>query len=136
MRVDGNSSIDQKVYDLLKQDLNAASVRGKIISNNISNVNTKEYKRFDVVFEETLKDEDKDLSLKKTNDKHLDGGDFQDGVKVQQDNSSSMRSDGNNVDIDMEKVNQAANTLLYNTLITSYNNRLNSSRYVVTGGGR
>ncbi|SFA74553.1 flagellar basal body rod protein FlgB [Clostridium frigidicarnis] len=136
MRVDGNSSIDQKVYDLLKQDLNAASVRGKIISNNISNVNTKEYKRFDVVFEETLKDEDKDLSLKKTNNKHLDGGDFQDGVKVQQDNSSSMRSDGNNVDIDMEKVNQAANTLLYNTLITSYNNRLNSSRYVVTGGGR
>lgn len=136
MRVDGNSSIDQKVYDLLKRDLNAASVRGKIISNNISNVNTKEYKRFDVVFEETLKDEDKDLSLKKTNNKHLDGGDFQDGVKVQQDNSSSMRSDGNNVDIDMEKVNQAANTLLYNTLITSYNNRLNSSRYVVTGGGR
>lgn len=136
MRIDGNSSIDQKVCDLLKQDLNATSVRGKVIANNISNVNTKEYKRFDVVFEETLKDEDKGLSLRKTNSKHLDSGDFEDGIKVQQDNSSSMRSDGNNVDIDIEKTNQAANTLLYNTLITSYNNRLNSERYVVTGGGR
>lgn len=132
MRIGGQESLDQKVYDLLKKDLNATSLRGRVISNNIANVNTEGYKRFDVIFEETVKD--KDIGLKKTSIKHIDDGNFQDKIKVQQDKSSSMRSDGNNVDIDMEKVNQAANTLLYNTLITNYNNRMNSTKYVVTGG--
>ena len=32
-------------------------------------------------------------------------------ISIEQDKSTSMRSDGNNVDLDIEKVNQAANTL-------------------------
>ncbi|MEW8955111.1 flagellar basal body rod protein FlgB [Clostridium sp.] len=136
MKIGEGTSLDRNVYDLIKKDLNATSIRGKTIANNIANVNTKDYKRFDVVFEEALKDDEKSLSLRRTNEKHIKDNDFEDGIKVTQDKSSSMRSDGNNVDLDIEKVNQAANTLLYNTLITSYNNRINSTRYVVTSGGR
>ena len=136
MKIGEGASLDRNVYDLIKKDLNATSIRGKTIANNIANVNTKDYKRFDVVFEEALKDDEKSLGLRITNEKHIRDNDFENGVKVTQDKSSSMRSDGNNVDLDIEKVNQAANTLLYNTLITSYNNRVNSTRYVVTSGGR
>ena len=46
-----------------------------------------------------------------------------------------MRTDGNNVDLEVEKVNQAANQLKYNGLITSVNNKIPSLRYVITGGG-
>ncbi|WP_027633920.1 flagellar basal body rod protein FlgB [Clostridium hydrogeniformans] len=136
MKIGEGTSLDRKVYDLIKKDLNATSIRGKTIANNIANVNTKDYKRFDVVFEETLKNEEKGLNLRRTHKKHIKDNDFENGVKVTEDKSSSMRSDGNNVDLDVEKVNQAANTLLYNTLITNYNNRINSTRYVVTSGGR
>jgi flagellar basal-body rod protein FlgB len=46
-----------------------------------------------------------------------------------------MRADGNNVDLDVEKVNQAANTLMYNALVTQANSKLSASKYVITGGG-
>lgn len=42
-----------------------------------------------------------------------------------------MRSDGNNVDLEVEKVNQAANTLKYNALITSINNKFNGLKTVI-----
>ena len=39
--------------------------------------------------------------------------------------------DGNNVDLEIEKVNQAANTLKYNALITSINNKFNGMKSVI-----
>ena len=45
---------------------------------------------------------------------------------MEQDESTSMRTDGNNVDLDVEKVNQAANTLKYNALVTKLNGKLNN----------
>ena len=45
-----------------------------------------------------------------------------------------MRTDGNNVDMDLEKVNQAANSLMYNALITQANSKLNMTKSVILGG--
>jgi flagellar basal-body rod protein FlgB len=47
-----------------------------------------------------------------------------------------MRTDGNNVDLELEKTNQAANTMLYNALVTSANGKISNLRYVITGGGK
>ena len=55
-------------------------------------------------------------------------------ITVVQDKSSSMKEDGNNVDLDVEKVEQAANTLKYNALITQANTRLSNTKYVISGG--
>ncbi|XOQ58610.1 MAG: hypothetical protein ACFWUI_02650 [Clostridium sp.] len=44
-----------------------------------------------------------------------------------------MREDGNNVDIDIETVNQAANELMYNSLITLENNKLSMLSNVING---
>lgn len=38
-----------------------------------------------------------------------------------------------NVNIEIEKVNQAANTLMYYSLISQINNRLSTKRYVING---
>lgn len=62
--------------------------------------------------------------------------DSDNGISVKRDKSTSMRMDGNNVDLDLEKVNQAANTLMYNTLITQANSKLNMTKNVISGGGR
>lgn len=122
-------------YDLVKQGLDASAVRGKNIANNISNVNTKGYKKFDVVFEENLNGTNNKIRLKTTQDRHIEGvGTHGGNIEVVRDESTSMRLDGNNVDIDIEKVNQATNTLKYNALVQRANGILSSRKYVISGG--
>lgn len=128
-----NTSMDLKVYDLLKKSLDASSIRGKVIANNIANVNTNGYKKYTVSFEETLRDNMDKLELKNEDGKHMKLRE-QGEITVKKDESTSVRADGNNVDIENEMANQAANTLMYNALITQVNNRLNNTRYVINGG--
>ncbi len=126
----------ERSYDIIKKSLDASSIRGKTIANNMANLNTKGYKRYLVNFEETLNGNFNEFKLKTTNTKHIHKGQNSDGIEVVQDKGSSMREDGNNVDIENEKVNQAANTLMYNTLVTQANSKLSNLRYVINGGGR
>lgn len=101
----------------------------------MANINTANYKKFNVVFEENLK-EDKDMSvkMKTTDEKHLSNSNSEGNITVDRDESTSMREDGNNVDLDVEKVNQAANTLKYNALIQQANTKLSNIKYVISGG--
>ncbi|WP_138202653.1 flagellar basal body rod protein FlgB [Haloimpatiens lingqiaonensis] len=121
-------------YNLLKKSLDAASLRSKVISNNLANINTKGYKRRYVTFEENLKNAEDGLNMKKTSEKHLaQGGDWL-NMEIKKDNQTSMREDGNNVDIDSEIVNQSANTLMYDALTVEINNRILMRRSVIKGG--
>jgi len=100
----------------------------------MANINTKDYKKFNVVFEENLKKEDNSLGLelKRTNSAHFASKNAEnENISIEQDNGTSMRSDGNNVDLDVEKVNQAANTLKYNALITRINSKFNDLKMVM-----
>lgn len=125
-------SNSSNVYNLIKKGLDAASERSKIIANNIANVNTKGYKKFYVTFEENLKNENSDFSMKRTNTKHIDDVSSTGDIKVEQDTTSSMNADGNNVDIESEKVNQAANELMYDSLTNLANMNLSMKRHVIT----
>lgn len=105
-----------EIYNLMKNALDAAQLRSETIANNIANVNTQNYKRKYVSFEETLNDVNK-----------------QGKIEVKVDNSESIKADGNNVDLESEKVNQAANTLMYNGLISLTNTKLSMTKSVITG---
>lgn len=105
------------MYGLIKMSLDASELRSKAIANNIANINTPAYKRKYVSFEETLS------SINKKEPK----------IELKEDKSTSMRFDGNNVDLENEKVNQAANTLQYNALINISNIKLSMTKSVITG---
>jgi len=130
MNINNNDS----TYKILKLGLDASSLRGKVIANNIANINTKNFKKSYVTFEENLTNEKNKLSLKKTNVEHLNGKHNNSLISIEQDKSTSMRQDGNNVDLDLEKVNQAANTMMYNALITQANSKLSMTKSVISGG--
>ncbi len=132
MRVEDMSN-SQWVNDLLKKSMDASSYRGKVTSNNIANYNTPGYKRHYVTFEETLKDNLNNINMKLTKEKHINDGSEFGQVKEEVDDSTSMRTDGNNVDIDNEMVNNSANALMYNALVTQANNRLATTRYIING---
>ncbi len=137
------SLLDDKTMKVLTKALDAASVRHKAISNNIANVNTRDYKAEKVEFETALnrvlnKDMGgvKDVTLDKTHFKHFGGASSIDGVqaKIYKDTTSSMRVDGNNVDIDVEMSNLAANQLAYETVIRRINGKISSIKSVISGG--
>lgn len=127
-------SNNEKTYSLLKKSLNASVERGRIIANNIANVNTKEYKRHYVTFEENLQEIRGRVELSTTNAKHISNKVEYGEVEVKRDEATSMRKDGNNVDIDNEMTNLAANTLKYNALITELNSRMSLKKYIISGG--
>ena len=77
-------------------------------------------------------EEGSSFELKRTNPAHFASDDSKpDNISIEQDKSTSMRSDGNNVDLDVEKVNQAANTLKYNALISKINGKFNDLKMVI-----
>ncbi|QCX32356.1 flagellar basal body rod protein FlgB [Caloramator sp. E03] len=127
--------IDEISYSLLKKSLDASSERGRVIANNIANVNTKGFKASRVVFEDKLNDalENRSIDLATTNEKHIKKGNSLSNLNydVVKDKSTSMRTDGNNVDIDNEMVNLATNTILYNALINQANSRISMRRLVI-----
>ncbi|WP_315114335.1 flagellar basal body rod protein FlgB [uncultured Clostridium sp.] len=132
MKVD-NSSMDKTNYNLIRKALDASTKRSEVIANNVANVNTANYKRNYVVFEENLKGASEKLNLKNTSKAHINVASSEGEVEVKKDETSSMRQDGNNVNIDLEKVNQASNNLMYNALISQINNRLSTKRYIING---
>lgn len=104
-------------YNLMKLSLDATDLRGKVIANNIANINTPDYKRKYVKFEDTLKGEMEDKAK----------------IEVKTDETSVVREDGNNVELENEKINQAATTLQYNALVSLTNTKIAMTKSVISG---
>ena len=104
------------IYGLMKMGLDATELRSRTIANNIANINTPNYKRRYVTFEDSLKNEINNAKIEVKVDKH-----------------SKVREDGNNVDLENEKVNQAAASLQYNALVSLTNTKLAMTKSVIAG---
>jgi len=122
--------------DLLQRGLNAAALRQEAISQNIANVNTPGYKAYRVEFEKALAQsvEKTGLSLKTTRARHIRGGGPEAAPYLVRDDSLSLRTDGNNVDLDLEMAALAMNQLKYDTLVQLTNKQFAKTRNVITGG--
>ena len=133
MTVSSIIGMNSDSYNLIKKGIKASTLRGETIANNIANVNTKDYKKFSVVFEENLNSISSNrVSINKTNTKHISSRGNSGEIEVVKDTSTSMRTDGNNVDLEVEKTNQAANTLKYNALVQLASSKLSNTSYVIT----
>ncbi len=114
--------INTNIYNyinVLNKAADAANTRNEIITNNLANVDTPNYKRKDVSFENYLEQallggnplEERVAEV----NTHL--SDF--GGLIYTDSSTlSYRLDGNNVDVDTEEAMLAENQIRYNTLVS------------------
>lgn len=105
----------------LEKSLDNYSKRAELLADNIANVNTPNYKRKDIQFEnfldKALHDDGRSIVGKRTDEKHLNIG-FDSSLETLKGNEfeetgTIMRNDGNNVDIEKEKVEQAKNNIRY-----------------------
>lgn len=124
--------IQNEVNSLLKRSMDVTTQANKVIANNIANVNMRDYKRHYVPFEQVMKESNASGNLKTTNEKHMGIGNKE--VQIKRDNSTSMREDGNNVDIETEMTSQASNTMMYESLVRFVNGKINSTNRVIKGG--
>ena len=120
--------INDITYQLGKQVLDATNLRQQTIAHNIANVNTAGYKSKQVVFESELK---KYINSGITSQKVKNGITIK--PKIVESSDTSMNLDGNNVDIDLEMANMAANQIQYNTLVRQVSDRLSNYHYVIRG---
>lgn len=126
---------------LLEKAINATWLRNEAISQNIANVDTPGYKKKTVKFEEYLRNaSDSSFVGRRTNPRHIPIGAANiDTIepKVMEDHSNtSMRLDGNNVDIENEMAAMAKNTIQYNALITRLNGEFSKIRSAINEGRR
>jgi len=121
--------------NILDKAADAANLRNELLTNNIANVSTPNYKRKDLDFESVLQGElagEKNLrkAVKKAN-QNLETLDAQ----VYTDNASlSYRLDGNNVDINTEEARLAENQIKYQALVDLMNQEFARYNTVLSSG--
>lgn len=125
--------------------LNGLSARQRAISNNLANIDTPEFKASDVRFEEQLRSamardrREPSVRLISHHPRHF--GEETDDIEeirptVLRMDNTTMRVDGNNVDIDREMVRLAETAITYNALVQLTSSRLSLARYLVNEGRR
>lgn len=119
--------MSDSTYNLIKKELDVSALRQRVIANNIANINTKDFKRSDVVFEDKLQD-----ALKEYGGNSSDLNSVQ--PEVVQDDSTSMREDGNNIDIDKEMTDMTQNNIMFDALVSQLDTKMGIMRFVITEG--
>lgn len=120
--------------DVLKTAADASWLREEVLTNNIANVDTPNYKRQDVEFTTYLKSALEQAGTpastltQKVNEANLSGittRTYTENTKL------SYRMDGNNVDLSTENAELAAEQINYNALIDSMNNEFTRMKAVL-----
>ncbi len=131
-------------FNYLPRAMTAANIRQEVIANNLANVNTPNFRKSNVEFEELLareiygEESDGKLKMARTHEKHLPFVplEFRAEPTILQDNSTVMRVDDNNVDIDIEMATLAKNQLYYNALVTEFGGHVSRLKASITSNGQ
>lgn len=128
-----------RTMNMLEKGLDASALRNKVIADNLANVDTPGYKRSEVLFEEELRKamgRETGLTGKLTHDRHIPFGsnaEFNVAAKVVRSEDTSMRNDGNNVDIDREMAALAKNSIMYTALAQELNGEFQKMKMAING---
>ena len=119
--------------NVLDKAADASWARNEILSNNIANVDTPDFKRSDINFESYLSAELEGAGASSIREtvanvelNNINYSAYTDMSEL------SYRLDGNNVDIDTENVELASNQVKYNALLDSISNEFNMIKIALT----
>ena len=110
----------------LEVAIKGTEARQSVLANNLANVNTPNFKRSDVSFQGALASA---LESANGDTSTVDST----ALTTSTDSSTSMRADGNNVDVDVESANLAKNQLLFDSVMAIDTKRLHTMDTAITG---
>ena len=116
--------------NVLEKTCDASWTRNSLISNNIANVDTPNYKRKDLKFEEYLSSA---VTLGSSLDEDIANVDLDTltGTTYTDYGNVDYRLDGNNVDIDTESAELAKNQIKYYTMLDSVSQEFSRLKMVI-----
>ena len=124
------------IFTSLDHALDYSSLKQKVISQNIANVDTPNYKAKDVSFNAIFRNEiNQDFQTNRTDPRHLDfSGDSssQPGIVTRQ--NVEYNNNGNSVDLDKEMSDMATNQIYYDALVEQLNSKFSTLQNVIRGG--
>ena len=114
------SNITNKLFD----QLNFRGERQKVISSNIANINTPNYKTKDLVFQNELDNSlnENSLRMRVTNNKHIltsDINNINTNPRLVQVSGLQEQNDGNNVNLDSQMGEMSKNKILFDAIQSS-----------------
>ena len=130
-----------RVDSILANATDAAWLSQRVVANNVANVNTPNFKRSEVSFQDKLQAAlkgQKEGFMQVTHAKHIADTprvSLEDiRPEVYRVRNTSLRTDGNNVDMDVEMAKLAEIQLLYRTLIDVISARQTRLRTAIMEG--
>ena len=113
------SSITNKLFE----QLNFRGEKQKVVSSNIANINTPDYKTKDLVFEDELNNKmDSSLQMKLTSSNHMStiGNNLANAnPKLVEVKGLQEQNDGNNVNLDTQMSEMSKNKILFDAIQSS-----------------
>ena len=111
------------VTELLFQQLNFRGERQKVISTNIANIDTPDYKTKELKFQDQLNRSDNEYKLKlsRTHINHmsLKEESLSSNMKLYEVNGLKEQNDGNNVNLDTQMSEMSKNSIMFSALQNS-----------------
>ena len=128
------------VSSTLFEQLNFRAERQKVISSNLANVNTPNYKTKDLVFDEQLNLATKNsLQMSQTNNKHMRNIDPTSNLsnpRLLEVKGLQEQNDGNNVNLDSQMSEQSKNKVLFDAIQSSIKKDSRLFRSVIDASGK
>ena len=111
------SSVTNKLFE----QLNFRGERQKVISSNIANINTPNYKTKELVFQDELDKSVLSLKMAQTNSRHIQNVDFSNKINPSVVNVSGLQeqNDGNNVNLDSQMSELSKNKVIFDAIQSS-----------------
>ncbi|MCA1059173.1 flagellar basal body rod protein FlgB [Rossellomorea aquimaris] len=121
-------------FTTLENGLNYAALNQKVISQNIANVDTPNYKAKKVEFKKVFDQSLQQLDAKRTDQRHFTFHSDSQHPAVKTKSTYQYNHNGNGVDLDQEMSEMATNQIYFNALSDRINGKFNSLQSVIRGG--
>lgn len=129
--------VNDKTLKSLATALNFREMRNELISSNIANANTPDYKSKKIDFEEALAralDVDGQMQMNTNDGRHFDvgnGGFNNLEPEVYDDPNGVVSENGNTVDVESEMAKMAENKLMYDAIVQLINKKMGIMKYAI-----
>jgi flagellar basal-body rod protein FlgB len=126
----------------LQKSLNTGSLRHKVLTSNIANIDTPNYKAFEVVMEDARKHNahaKQPIELVRTQPRHISGRHSSSNpleIKTVDSSGNNFRADGNTVDLDRAMGRLAENALMYRTAAQIIKKKFQGLKNAIQGGSK
>ncbi|MCP3739087.1 flagellar basal body rod protein FlgB [Rossellomorea sp. BNER] len=121
-------------FNVLEAGLNYSSLKQKITSQNIANIDTPNYKAKEVSFNQHFQNALHNLEANRTDPRHFTFSNGSSHPTVIQKKNFQYNHNGNGVDLDKEMTELAKNQIYFNALSDRMNGKFNSLKSVIRGG--